>query len=73
MLYLLAVYAFEVNENIKPGIFSLPKFEIVKSQKLIYGAPPKHRVLEHRQPKHQILNNQLSITSTVKNIYCQKE
>jgi hypothetical protein len=38
----------------------------------ISGAPPKHRVLEHRQPKHLFLNNRLSKTSTVKNINCQK-
>jgi hypothetical protein len=29
------------------------------------GAPQKHRVIEHQQPKHQLQKHRLSITSTV--------
>jgi hypothetical protein len=36
------------------------------------GAPPKHRVLEHRQPKHQLLKHRMAITSTGEIINCQK-
>ncbi len=37
---------------------------------ILFGAPQKHRVLEHRQPKHQLLKHQVSKTSTVNNIDC---
>ena len=32
------------------------------------GAPPKHRVLEHQQQKHQLLLHRLSKTSIDDNI-----
>ncbi len=41
-----------------------------KSSYDFFGAPQKHQVLEHQQPKHRLLFNRVSKTSSVKNIEC---
>ncbi len=66
-LFGLVTLFYTRRQNTSIPLFSL-FLQLQFSRYKWYGAPPKHRVLEHQQQKHRLLLHRLSKTSTVDNI-----